>query len=191
MAENERQSYTFPAAIEPAETKIEEAESDRGDFLEYCHEAIGANPDNLVAAADDVVRALRTDAAVRDNFYEFHASDILRHFLSDLPGGPRSNRRVYIMPPPNPDKASEDGGLKIAADYNLLKFPIWGGKPLGEATRTEVVLASARFLKQGDRMTNTGKWLALVVRKMEDGNPDTKVGDVFTHEQLQRLQNGG
>jgi len=115
----------------------------------------------VVSNNDVLFRALFTPEQVRQNCYT-----IVRALV-------RSQRdELWSTPQPSDEaaRAALDSHAGITM-RRLMDFRLWNGKPLGEATKAEVLAAAQRWIKQGSSMIGTGRWLELV------GNacPDTGV----------------
>ena len=96
----------------------------------------------------------------------------------------RSNRAV-IWTAPNYTAGGNGSRVRELSSGNLLMFPLPGGLPLGEATRTEVSAAAEFYIKQSSDMSHKARWLT----RIGDGLAGKKkVSSVYTEELLFKLQ---
>lgn len=94
--------------------------------------------------------------------------------------------RAIVWTAPNYDKGGNGERVKALAKGNaLMFFPLPGGVLLMNATRAEVLEASAFYGAQADNMSAKARWLALVAKACDGEKP---VGKCLTEERLREFQ---
>lgn len=97
-----------------------------------------------------------------------------------------AQRKQIISSIENP---REDGArsIRLLAQSNvagLLDFPIWGGKPLKEATRLEIEESARRYREQSADMSHKGEWLTSIANKLKGTQT---AGERFSESDLAKL----
>lgn len=93
--------------------------------------------------------------------------------------------RRDVWTAPNYTAGGNGDRVHAMAAGNLLLFPLPGGKPLGEATKAEVIEAAVFYGKQASDMTVKARWLTRIGEQLTD---EKTVAKVFTEESLRTLQ---
>ena len=131
---------------------------------------------DIVRNNDALFRALFTESQVRQACY-----NIVRALVH------RQRGELWSTPQPSDEatRSALDSHAGLTMRRTLMEFRLWNGKPLGDSTKAEVLAAAQRWIKQGNSMVGTGRWLELV------GNacPDTGVvKDRLNEQDLARFR---
>lgn len=88
------------------------------------------------------------------------------------------------------DRTTTDDGLTLLANDHfdsLLLFPLRGGKPLGQATREEVLESAEFYLAQAKTNAIRGRWLNAVAARMNESKTVLQHKKQLNDEVLRQL----
>lgn len=97
-------------------------------------------------------------------------------------------RRQVWRPPVErwrPGRVSGSGRVVHLAKGTLLMFPLPGGKPLGNANRSDLATAESFYSSQAADMGHKARWLQLIAQSVPLGKV---VSDVLSDDRLRELQ---
>lgn len=146
---------------------------------EIAKEAFEAAGNDAVEAASILYNRLDSDPQLYAQF----AEPLLREWCADVIGAEcvRHPRATVWNATVN---AASNERAKVFAQ-SLLDFPLPGGKPLSQATRSDLDAAVDFYTKQANNMAWKARWLGRIAQEM--GRKRT-VGAAFDNAALERMQ---
>lgn len=129
------------------------------------------------------------NVALRDReFIEANLSAIVRTWAAaNVAHALNRFRRVSVAPP-----AAVDGSIfnaAVQANYKrFMERPLWGGKPIGNATAAEILASADSYQRQAHTMTKEAEWQSAVAAALgKNGNAEDRVCDCLTEATLAKL----
>jgi hypothetical protein len=136
---------------------------------------------------EDATRILIDRVLADDAFLSLHIERIIQQWALNWVGRIRASQRSKVV-----RSVEIDGTVfREAARANtarLMDMPLWGGKPIGEATADEIYASADEHDKVARTHTQKAAWEAAVAKVLEkNGHPGDKCRDCLTETTLATL----
>lgn len=157
---------------------------DRKSVYDIAHEAFDTAKGDTAKAAQLMERRVKSNRALLSELSE----EFIKLVCKTATGTVLRAERRAVWLPPNYDPGGKGNRVNALAAGNeemLMRFPLPGGKLLGDATHEELLDASEMYAKQAADMDLKARWLGMIAERVPEGKC---AREVLNERQLQKMR---